>query len=301
MNICFYNMNHIGDVYFTSFFLNILCNQNKNVNFYFYTINGDYFLEHIKNLNRIYPIENEYSGYLINGNAPEKLLNSNILNVLVANKMENIGAKILNINNKKYLFINTWASSNYLHHSDFELHSGINAWNNCISRINQDFGLTLKFDIININDLIPYHNLEYINNDFFEDTVFIFNFKPRSIPYNMESLNKFIINISNKNKVILSSYNKLFDNNENIKFVDKDYNIYPTPNCKNLIQMWEIAIKCKKIILMPTGGAWTFFHKLKQIKNNQMYMLNHEYYCKILNININLLLQSNINLIENLT
>jgi hypothetical protein len=49
MNICFYNMNHIGDIYFNYFFINVICKQNPNTHFYYYFINGDVFFENIIN------------------------------------------------------------------------------------------------------------------------------------------------------------------------------------------------------------------------------------------------------------
>ena len=62
---------------------------------------------------------------------------------------------------------------------------------------------------------------------------------PRSVSFNMDSLNNFISNLSKNNKIILTSYNHIFDNNTNIKFIDKDYKIFPTPRCDNLLFIWE--------------------------------------------------------------
>jgi hypothetical protein len=303
-------MNHIGDVYISSIFLKLICNQNKNINFFFYTINGDFFFENIENLTRIYPIQNKYSNYLVNGNPPENLLDNCILKLLLINNMERNGSKILNVFNKDYLFINTWCASEYLKHIDYDLITALNSYKKCISLINSKFCLSLKFNINNINELIPNYSLNYVydNKENLEDTLFIFNFKPRSENYNMNDMYNFIHKMRIKKKIILSSYDKQFDNSYdkqfdnsyNIKFIDKDYDINPIPSCKNLIELWEIAIKCEKIILLPTGGSWTFFHKLKQINHNQIYILNNSHYCNILNNNINLLLEKNVNLINNI-
>ena len=78
MYICFYNMNHIGDIYFMSLFLNIICEQNKDVKFLYYTINADIFLENNSNLSRIYPNDIIYSNQLVIGDPPENLLNNNV-------------------------------------------------------------------------------------------------------------------------------------------------------------------------------------------------------------------------------
>jgi len=43
MKICFYNMNHIGDAYIFASLLNRVCELNKDVDFYYYVIQGDIF------------------------------------------------------------------------------------------------------------------------------------------------------------------------------------------------------------------------------------------------------------------
>ena len=45
-------------------------------------------------------------------------------------------------------------------------------------------------------------------------------------------------------------------------YVDKDYHIYPTPSCENLLNIWDIASQCCKIFILPTGSSWTFLHKI---------------------------------------
>ena len=89
-----------------------------------------------------------------------------------------------------------------------------------------------------------------------------------------------------------------FETNQNIKFVDKDYDIIPIPSCKNLLDVWDISIKCKKIIILPTGGSWTFLHKLNYIRSEQIYMFNNKHYGNVLNTYINCLIGENKNLIN---
>lgn len=303
MYICFYNMNHIGDIYFMSLFMNIICQQNKDVKFLYYTINADIFLENNSNLSRIYPNDIIYSNQLVNGHPPENLLNNNVLKLLLDNKMENVGMKILNFNNNNILFVNTWCKSSILNHDEYDISSAIISYKNLISTINFNFNCSLSFVIDNPKQLIEnkYNFIDNLKKDIKqidEDTTFIFNFTPRSLPYNIEILNNFIRNLSVNNKIILSYYNHLFEGNKNIKFIDKDYGITPIPSCKNLLDIWDIAIKCKKIIILPSGGSWTFLHKLKEIKSDQIYMFNDTNYYKILNNCINTLTEENKNLIN---
>jgi hypothetical protein len=304
MDICFYNMNHIGDIYFSSLFINLICKLNKNYNFYYYFINGDIFLKNIPNIQRICPIEDNYVGYISNGSPPEDYLNNKVLQILQNNNMQSIGAKNIQFNGKNMLFINTWGDSEYLRHKDYDIMNAITSYEKLIKILQSNHNLNLCFKINQPMELIEHINETNItideknNYNIDSDTIFIFNFKPRSLSFDTYNLNNFILNLSKKSKIILSSYENSFDNNDNIKFIDKHYNIHPTPNCINLLNIWEIAIKCNKIILLPTGSSWTFLHKLNIIRQNQIFMLNNNHYCDLLNKKINYLLGENKNLIN---
>jgi hypothetical protein len=303
MDICFYNLNHIGDIYFSSLFINIICKLNKQYKFYYYFINSDIFFKNITNIQRLYPIEDNYLGNLINGSPPEKHLNNNVLEFLLTNKMESIGAKNIQVNGKNILFINTWCASEYLKYRDYDILNAIEAYKNLILLLQLHHNVNLSFKINKPLELIEHINEEnsiYTKNNYNidDDTIFIFNFKPRSLIFDLHSLNNIILTLARSKKIILSSYDILFDNNINIKFIDKDYNIYPTPNCMNLLNIWEIAIKCEKILILPTGSSWTFLHKLNIIKQNQIFILNNTHYANLLNKNINFLLEENKNLIK---
>ena len=303
----------IDDIW-ADYFSHLSLNDNKNIekeiqkcknckNETLYTINGDIFLENNSNLSRIYPNDIIYSNQLVNGDPPENLLTNNVLKLLLDNKMENVGMKILNFNNNNILFVNTWCKSSILNHDEYDISSSIISYKNLISTINFNFNCSLSFVIDNPKQLIEnkYNFIDNLKKDIKqidEETIFIFNFTPRSLPYNIEILNNFIINLSVNNKIILSYYNHLFEGNKNIKFIDKDYGITPIPSCKNLLDIWDIAIKCKKIIILPSGGSWTFLHKLKEIKSDQIYMFNDTNYYKILNNCINTLTEENKNLIN---
>ena len=98
------------------------------------------------------------------------------------------------------------------------------------------------------------------------------------------------------NKVMLANYSKKYDNNENVLFFEKYFNIKPTPDCLNLKKIWDIIYYCKKIIILPCGGTWTFFHKLKDLRNDQIYMFQGNEYTERLNNNIKIINNKNINI-----
>lgn len=288
MKLCFYNVNHIGDIYFSSFFIKLICNLNISTNFYYYFINGDAFFENIQNIQRLDgEIETNYKTILVNGNPPEKLLNNTVLNVLLENSMERRGSKIIQYNNENVLFINTWCLSEYLNHDDFDIFSAMKSYNYLIQKINIEYNLNLVFNLDNFSENIicniPNSNLVFVDIIDFP-TMFIFNYLPRSTNFDMNKLNSYILELSKTNKIILSCYDTIFENNPNIKFVDKDYGINKNPKCSNIIDLWEIAVKCNKIIILPTGSSWIFLHKLNEIKENQIYMFDGIEYSKKLNV-----------------
>jgi hypothetical protein len=302
-------MFHIGDVYFTSLFVNLICKQNPDINFYYYFINGDIFFNHISNIKRIVPLEQTYNNKLINGNPPEDLLDKTILNFLIKENLQFSGYCILNVNNHDVLFINTWCISNILKHDDYDINGAINSYNRLIHVINNEFNLNIKFIYDNTVNFLDYINTEYkciegLDNTNFENTVFIFNYKTRSFDINTDKLNLIIRDFSISNNIILTSYDSLFDNIPNIKFIDKDYGIYPVPSCENLLQLWDIAIRCKKIILIPSGSCWTFLHKIQNFKNDQVFIFDSLCYCNKhsysnkLNNLINLIIGENKNIVN---
>jgi hypothetical protein len=279
---------------------------NKDKQFYYYFIIGDIFFESIDNIKRLGKIENNYFSNLINGYPPENLVNNEILQILINNNMQAEGARIIKVNNEEILFINTWCASNYIYHrgSDFDINAAICPYKNLIEKINNDYNLNIIFKLDEPKELINdknYYNqlfLEKYSNIDLNDNVFIFNYIPRSLNFNINILNNYVIELSKTTKIILACYNSIFDNNENIKFIDKDYNIITNTSCSNLIEIWEIAIKCNKIIILATGSSWSFFHKLNEIKENQIYLFDGNQYIDRLNNNINLLLGENKELIK---
>ena len=304
MKICFYNMNHIGDIYIFAALFNILCEINESIEFSYFAIQGDtFFNTRLQNLKKIGKIYTKYNNTLINGKPPEELLNNDILTILINNNMASSQLKCLKIDGEDILCINTWANAPIIKHIDFDLYDAIRGWNSIINEINLRYNINLKFEIQNKNHLFNNVSMslqQYDNTPIDTDTIFIFNYIPRSVQYNMNSLYKMIIELSKTNKIMLSCYDEYLSNYTNIDFFDRKYNITPEPSCFNLIKLWNIIINCKQIYITPTGSSWTFIHTLNEIKTNQVYMINSYMYADILNKNINWLLDKNINLVNNI-
>ena len=190
-------MFHIGDIYFSSMFLNVICKSNSNSNFFYCFINGHSFFEKIQNIKSIQMVEENYSSTLINGSPPENLVNTDYLKLLQHNKMLFLSDKMITVNGKNILFINTWCSSDNLKHIDYDIRTAVNSWQNLIKKINSKYNLSLNFKINSPIELIE--NIQFCShidcdtNKYNEadltETMFIFNFVPRSVSFDLNNLN----------------------------------------------------------------------------------------------------------------
>lgn len=312
MDICFYNLNHIGDVYFTSFFVNLICKQNPENTFLYWFIQGDAFYLNTPNIKRINHLENSYVRNIENGEPPERLLDNSFMH-FIESIPHNKYVKN-NFNGKPTLFINTWGS--VLDFPDFNLKEAIPVWYKLIKDINQEFSLNIKFEITNPTDIV--HSLGNVDTDCRHEidekiknidtneltsTIFIFNYIPRSLPFDKRDFCNYVNNLSKTNKILLSNYDQVFEDNKNIFFCDKMFNINKDPYCINLIKIWKIAKLCHKIIILPCGAGWTFIHELNDIKENQIFMYNRTDYqaTERLNILVDYILDTSKNLIQNIT
>lgn len=300
MQVCFFNLAHIGDIYIFASFLRHLCNLNKNVKFLYYTIYGDIFFQGINNLYKITQTTTSYSSDLVNGFPPEELLNIDFVRFIKSHIDDKKTCyKVINCNNTPILFINTWILplSEYLKKDtlDFDYPHYNTLWELLINKINKEFNLNLyyklenKLDLIINNfreDLVELPSHICINYEKLSDTVFIFNFMPRSVTFNMNYFHNWIKRFSIVNKIMLACYHDDFKNNPNITFFDREYDTKPAPDCSNLIKLWKIAKLCKKIVVVPSGSSWTFLHEMDELLNNKLYIISYGNYSELLNNNI---------------
>lgn len=317
MKICFYSMAHIGDVYLMSILMNIICKSNKNIQFYYYTILGDTFFKHLKNLKRINEYE-EYNDILIDGNPPENLLKNKLfINKYLYTTFDNLIRDIdgeFSEKNSDFLLINTHCG--IVGHNDFEIIDMIEKWKDKINYLNIKYKLNIRF-IPNPKDMIiPFGTnennikLESIVNTSYKKKFFIYNYCPRSlgnflIEYKTY-FNNYVLNILQQNKdtiFIFSTYDKLFDGRENIIFCDRDLNIKPERSCINLETTWNLAKTCDLVLLTISGSSWTFLNdEIDTFKNIYLFTYPHfEGYVKKLNDNIKFLSQKNIEPIKSIS
>ena len=291
MKICFFNTNHIGDIYFSSFFIRRICQLNPEIDFYYYCIQGDIFFQGVSNIQRINRLQKNYNSELINGEPPEQLLDNSTLSFI----LNTIGSwtkyKVEKYNGEEILFINTWCAVNQC--TDFELIAGNNCWSNIVERTNREFGFTLQYECSVYRDLIYKFEIEFCHKEYsdidYDNTIFIFNYKPRSLEFDYNKLQNYILSLSESKKVIVSCYDSILDGNSNIRFIDRDFGFYPTPCCSNLVYLWRIAKKCHKVVILPTGSSWIFFHELTDLLKGQLYMFDCPNYCNSLNSMISLI------------
>jgi hypothetical protein len=294
----------MGDVYAMSFFVKNICQENTEKMFYYYCFLGHCFFENIENLESLNKLEDEYRTELVNGQPPENLLDRTLLDLIVNNIGKTELFKVLTLNGDDILFINTWCLA--MNHEDFNFEEGKLAWEKSLKHLNNIFNLDLKinFEIeklpINIEKSFQSELLEnkIFDKNEFEKTIFIFNYQPRSMPIDRCSYNNFIKNISLENKVMLSTYDSFFENNDNIKFFDIEFKVKPQPSCENILKLWDIAVLSKSIYLIPSGSSFTFFHKINTL-HNKLFMYGSSHFCNLLNKSIEYLF-GHKNFIKNL-
>ena len=302
--LCFWSPVHIGDIYVSSFFINHICSQNPDIEFLYYTINGDIFFTDIPNLKFIETINDpnyvnrNYTSDFVNGSPPEMNCDSKWLNFLLQNIGDRNHIATMNINNTEYLFFNTWGAS--MSYDDFNFESISNAWNKSFNLLNTEYGYSFKFnfhDIASIinNNSIPKPPLRENIADFFNSTkseykktVFCYNYVPRSLPFNTEKLQSYLGFISSKNDtlLVLATHNDSLCSRKNVVSCDSTFHIEKQMSCENLLHTWNVASRCDEIFVLPTGSSWLFYHNISDLKNKKVYLFGNKDYIEKLNKNI---------------
>ena len=289
IDICLYNLFHIGDAYITSLIMNIICKSNSEITFYYYIKKGNTFFSHIKNTKKIDDI---------------KLIHE-------INSLERTNPyKLIPYDSKKILCINTWCRA--LKYIDYNIMDVLEKCNEIINKINNEYNINIKF---NVNKCDMLHPIKFSTEQKFIDfknntnlnITFVYNFNSLSVPFHKNYIlcliNLLVKNIENK-ILIIPFYNSIFPVHKNILYLDRDFNIYPDENCDNLLKTWEIAKQCKSIIITTCGACWLFFdediYKLPNIlyyHSNDVY--THDTDVK-LNNNIKYFINNNKNIIKSL-
>ena len=298
MLICFWSPGHIGDIYIDALFLHYICKLNYNIPFYYYYIQGDVFVNNIQNLSRIFG-NTEYNCKMGNETPPECAQDISFLQYLYTNVGIYTHHKVSNVNGCEILFLNTWCIP--MGYTDFDLTSAIPAWKNTIELINKTYGFNLICNPVTANELITGFNImkptnepniiEFISHISERNKIFVYNYNPRSVDFDMNKLNSYIHELANNrdNFVFLANENSEFNVYPNVKCCDTYFNITKKMSCENLLQLWNIAKLCNTIIIIPSGSSWIFFHNLHDIKNINICMFDGQQFVERLNTNIQLI------------
>jgi len=289
LNICFYNLFHIGDAYITSLIMNLICKANPEITFYHYIIKGNTFFSHIENTKKIDDENLIHEINALEGKTPYKLILSNT---------------------KQFICINSWCAA--MGHRDYDITDALEKWNVKINTINTEFNMNIIFDIKKCNMLHPIkfqaeqNFIDFKNNTKLNIT-FVYNFDSLSVPFHKNYIHH-LINVLAKNIenkiLIIPFYNSSYPVHKNILYLDKDFNIYPDSNCDNLLKTWEIAKKCNSIVITTCGACWLFFDEdIHNIPNILYYHSNDKYTHNAdvkLNDNIKYFTNSSRNIIKSL-
>jgi ADP-heptose:LPS heptosyltransferase len=315
IRICFINLAHIGDIFFSLPFVNHICNNNKNIQFYYFTLYGYSLFNNISNISNIYEPPKIYNKYLNTGDAPELNYDTNNdLNKMMHNNRSN-NLFFFDFDNQKYVAINTWCG--VVVGTDFDFNTYKYNFFKKISELSKMINININIDNTNINNLVTLPTVDITsfnewynnNNNNNKKLIFIYNYRPRSNIYNLDAINNTIKMLAIKYKqhvFIIPKYNSDLNNIENIKFCENDFNFIETPCCLNLLQIEMVTRKCDLVFTLPSGSNWLFVNNNIDSYTNKKYIINfpgysnalNNWYKLITNTNNDIILPANLNDID---
>ena len=310
MNICFFNVVHIGDIFFSQPFILNICKNNPEVTFYYWSLVGDIFFENrSSNLKYLeHNICREYKNKFFNGYPPEyNIIGDETLIRLFTNPNNNEHF-IFSYKNINYIAFNTHCTAMGCS-PDICVISAIKSYKNNINILNNKFNLNINNlnktneflpDITNYNINIDKF-LKWNHNNLNKNFIFFYNFKARSLEYHIDvakvirQLSLLFTNLI----FIVPVFDKELENLNNVKFCDTDFDCFYDRSCLNLLMIEKIQLFCKSIIILPTGASWMFMNNnIKNYIDKKIYMLENEDYTNRLNNWYNFC--SNNNIVSNL-
>jgi hypothetical protein len=276
-------MYHFGDTLFAQPFIKHVCDNNKNINFFYFILYGHALFRDINNLGHIDKYINSYNRRLLNGEAPEKntYIDRNLYDILENNKFKTNFT--FYFNNKSYIAVNIWCiGMGCNNNEEMDIYALERNFFKNIDTINNIYNLNIIYNITNKIYTLPYLSvisidrfIQWNNNNKDTKKILFYNYVTRSahFPYN---LNNVIYQVANKFKdiiFIVPQFNQQLSNIDNIKFCDIDFDCIETPDCNNILMINQISELCDFIICPPTGGSWIFFNNNFQNIKNKVYII----------------------------
>ena len=313
MNICFFNCNHIGDIFFAQPFILSICKNNPSVTFYYWFYVGHVFFEN-KCSNLKYLENNicrEYKNKLVNGYPPEVQTNND-------KRLEQL-FKSLAADYRYPHFIFSYKSIDYIALNvhcismgcsrDLCINSAIKSYINSINILNNKYGLNIN-NLNKTNDFLPDITNTNINIDKFlkwhtsnsnKNYIFFYNFKTRSLDYfNTSEIIRQLSLLFTNLIFIVPVLDTELENLNNVKSCDTDFDCFYDSTCLNLLMIEKIQLFCKSIIIIPTGASWMFMNNnIKNYIDKNIYILENEKYANLLNEWYNFCNSNNTNICTN--
>jgi len=283
--LCFFNTCAFGDTFFSSSFIKNICDNNKDKNFYYFITSGFSLFNDTSNIKFLGDYTNKYYDNYRGGTCPTPYYdNDPYLKSIFLQNTWNITFEFT-YKNLKVVAFNIWCVP--LKCGDIEAAVLKNNFHKYISEVNErhNLGLNISFEHINLMPKIPLIPDACMNkflmwHEFNKNkkSIFIFNYVARSFPsMPHEELNTHIKNIALKYpniNFIVSMHNQIFDNVENIKCCDKDFDCNFTPDGFNLLIIEKINKYCDVILTIVSGSSWIFFNSDIDKQTNKKYIID---------------------------
>lgn len=289
MKIVFYNLAHLGDIYFSQPLIKKFCIFNPNTDISAFLLSSWFLYKDINNLKLLGTSHNEYSPKW-NGFSR---LESNIYNeeyLQQYNFFHNDFSK-----NKSFfkqddtIYINTWFGECHGHVPLCDLYALDNIFGDVICNINKAFNINLNYEkSLHLSITLPQCNIDNFltfKND--KKVIFYYNFAPMSgqqqqLNHNIhEQIISFLSN-TYTNYYICCAIKPNYKNN-NIVSVE-DFGHIQTPCCKNVSETVMIAMNCDYVFSFDVGACFYYFNdKINDIFKGIWYHVStdNEFYNKI--------------------
>ena len=264
-HICFYNIYHFGDIFFTQPFVKHICDSNPNVIFYYWLLQGHAVYDGIPNL-----ICLEHDNDISSSISEKK--NTTYYKFFYEEPQHFVrDLCTFDYRGKSFVAFNTWWSSLY-YAEDMDYLFLLAGFKKKMLIFKKIFEISLNFDFDNHKmfpelRMAPLTELfsEWISINDKKNLVFIYNYEPRYITFMPKKvLNGVICDICRSNPrvhIIVPQYDAIFEDIENITCCDRDFGFIENRSCTNLLQIENILQYCRLVVTLPSGSSWTFMNK----------------------------------------
>lgn len=294
MKFVFFNPAHNGDIFIIQRIIQAICEQNKDHEFYVFSLYNYFIYSEIENC-KCLSMPLNYSSEFESGTDPSSL----IQDPQFIHYKESFEKNMFVLFQKQddCIFINTWIgawqSYNTIENVQCNIINMHRVMTQIIMDVNKHCDVSLNYNIHDYKLLIP--KIPYTDITLFTEwnkqnktTVFYYNYlgmSGQSLPFsNMDDHNKILSELAYKFPEIIFIVPKLskhtVNNFNNVIACDTAFDCIETPSCENLSKIAHIAQMCNMSIHFDIGADFFYFNTslFDQQQNHKLHLGINPYY-----------------------